>query len=573
MNDAGRTGANEESRLRVVMNAILAPHVVLDSVRDENGTVVDFVFTDANQAACDFNGLSYDELIGIRFLSQHPAAARAGLFGQFVQVVDTGEPLMLENWPYPQDLLGGEERRYDMRAAKIGDGLVHAWHDVTERYNDHAALEDFRLRLQAMLDATHMGIALVSPKTNVVHEANARFLELVGQTTAGVGVSGWLDLIHAGVRQEHEQGLSRLERGAIDHLHARKRHVRPDGTEVWLSISVSPVPTPEGQDRRYVVMLEDVSRECEGELLLQQTTDVLRLANDAAEIGVWSWDYRKGALQWDDRMCEFYDVPEGERESAPYHDFWRLGVHPDDLAEAEERQTRCIEERMPFTDDFRVVGRDGRIRYIHSAGVVEHDDAGHAIRMIGINQDVTLQSELEQQLRTANEELESIARVDALTGVPNRLAGLDRLHDEYARMRRTHSPFSVLVLDVDHFKLINDRYGHGAGDKALQRVASLLKNSLRQTDMLARFGGEEFIAILPDTGSAGASKVAETLRRAVESDASVPGGRLTVSIGVSVARSDDEDEMSAVSRADLRMYEAKEAGRNRVVTWSCSLAS
>lgn len=171
------------------------------------------------------------------------------------------------------------------------------------------------------------------------------------------------------------------------------------------------------------------------------------------------------------------------------------------------------------------------------------------------------------ELERANAELRHLSRHDVLTGVANRMAANERLHGEHLRLKRTGAPYTVLMVDVDHFKRINDSHGHDAGDQVLRRVARALGASIRASDFLARFGGEEFIVLLPETGQDAACKVAEKIREAVQSTTDLVAGTVTVtvSIGVASASAQDPDENTALKLADDRLYEAKAAGRNRVV--------
>jgi diguanylate cyclase (GGDEF)-like protein len=170
------------------------------------------------------------------------------------------------------------------------------------------------------------------------------------------------------------------------------------------------------------------------------------------------------------------------------------------------------------------------------------------------------------ELTAANRALERIAREDPLTGARNRLAAGERLREEFVRMKRTGQPYAVLLMDVDHFKRINDTFGHGAGDEVLRQLAHMLASSFRESDFLARFGGEEFLAILPATDLPGASASAEKIRAEMSARAIGAAGRVTISIGVALARPTDASEEEAVRRADAALYRAKRAGRNAVVT-------
>lgn len=170
------------------------------------------------------------------------------------------------------------------------------------------------------------------------------------------------------------------------------------------------------------------------------------------------------------------------------------------------------------------------------------------------------------ELVRTNEELHRISRRDPLTGLFNRLAAGERLHAEFARMKRSQHRYAVLLADIDFFKRVNDTYGHEVGDQVLQSVARVLQAHLRETDFLARFGGEEFLVILPDTHENAAREVAEKLRAAVEAADHATGQTTTLSLGLAMATPDDVHEDDAVRRADQYLYQAKHAGRNRVVS-------
>ena len=168
------------------------------------------------------------------------------------------------------------------------------------------------------------------------------------------------------------------------------------------------------------------------------------------------------------------------------------------------------------------------------------------------------------ELRRANEKLEQLARHDALTGLANRLYANERLREEFLRMKRTGCCYSVLMIDVDHFKRINDSYGHLIGDQTLRAIATTLRQSNREIDFVARFGGEEFLVILPSTTTEGAACVAEKIRAAVTDMDAGEIGRISVSIGVATASGADNTEEEAVQQADQCLYRAKLKGRNRV---------
>jgi diguanylate cyclase (GGDEF)-like protein len=161
-----------------------------------------------------------------------------------------------------------------------------------------------------------------------------------------------------------------------------------------------------------------------------------------------------------------------------------------------------------------------------------------------------------------------LAMRDELTGLPNRRAALEALDREWAATGRHEQPLSLLMLDLDHFKQINDRYGHPAGDAVIQQVADLLRTRLRGQDVAGRFGGEEFVIILPDTAPEGARALAEVLRAEIAEMVIDVGGqvvRITTSIGLyGVWPNEAESIPELIRRADAALYRAKAGGRNQV---------
>ena len=183
-----------------------------------------------------------------------------------------------------------------------------------------------------------------------------------------------------------------------------------------------------------------------------------------------------------------------------------------------------------------------------------------------LNERVRLMEDEGEHLRQRLREKHELAMRDALTGLYNRLAYQERLEQEFARWQRYGKSLVLMVLDVDRFKNINDSYGHKAGDKALKLIANQLQNNLRECDFLARFGGEEFVALMPETRLADAVGVGDKLRQAVEQCEFHYQGRqvpITVSAGMAELREGDTLD-SLFHRADSALYSAKAAGRNRV---------
>jgi diguanylate cyclase (GGDEF)-like protein len=178
----------------------------------------------------------------------------------------------------------------------------------------------------------------------------------------------------------------------------------------------------------------------------------------------------------------------------------------------------------------------------------------------------------------AQAKLEELAMRDELTGLHNRRYFFERLGEELGRARRHARPLALAMIDLDHFKLVNDQHGHWAGDRVLRRVAKLILENSRAHDTVARYGGEEMALILPETDQAGALALAEKLRAAVEAREFDIGRnepiRLTISLGLvclDTAGRENGDVDSAIKRADQALYRAKEAGRNRTALFEAQV--
>ncbi len=202
--------------------------------------------------------------------------------------------------------------------------------------------------------------------------------------------------------------------------------------------------------------------------------------------------------------------------------------------------------------------------------IVIFADSPAYFKQVGIEAFVAFSQLATVALQQANLKLmlEKMASFDHTTGLMNRRAFTEIIHREYAQSKRSGKPFSLLLMDLDRFKLINDNYGHETGDRILRGISETSRSTLRSCDWIGRWGGEEFLAILPDTDEAEAQAIAERLRESVDQFSIELNGQLikaTMSIGISSFPQDGETPDFLIRAADAALYEAKKTGRNRVV--------
>ncbi|MEQ8483156.1 MAG: diguanylate cyclase [Pseudomonadales bacterium] len=207
-------------------------------------------------------------------------------------------------------------------------------------------------------------------------------------------------------------------------------------------------------------------------------------------------------------------------------------------------------------------------RTYHVRGTRLEPEAPGAGQTVLVLRDITERLEAEGALRQVKQEMERLAHTDALTGLHNRRYFLRRMNEESERVKRHGHALSVLLLDLDHFKEINDTHGHDAGDRMLEQIARVIEASKRDSDVAARLGGEEFALLLPETSVDGALRLAERLRVLIAdttiSTVAAASVGLTTSIGVATVSPSTPSAAALLQRADRALYEAKRAGRNAV---------
>jgi diguanylate cyclase (GGDEF)-like protein/PAS domain S-box-containing protein len=251
-------------------------------------------------------------------------------------------------------------------------------------------------------------------------------------------------------------------------------------------------------------------------------------------------------------------------------------VHPEDRARATAHHEALLRGEPVTALTCRNLHKSGRHVWVETSWRPILNRSNKIVRLQAASRDVTERRENERQLEEAkaklqaqqerlidaNARLEALASLDALTGLKNRRAFEERLHEEIARARRSQESFALLLLDIDHFKHFNDSFGHPRGDDVLKSVARVLSRSVRDVDFIARHGGEEFAIILPDTDRDGAKLMGERLRVAIEENA-WDARPITISVGAA-AWTEGATAESLVDQADRALYRSKQAGRNIV---------
>ena len=236
--------------------------------------------------------------------------------------------------------------------------------------------------------------------------------------------------------------------------------------------------------------------------------------------------------------------------------FQKEGTDKEELSKIRE----ALEKKEPVRVTLRNFSKTGKEYWVDISILPLRNTEGKVTHFASIQRDITEYKKLEQDLQI-------LCRTDPLTTAANRRAFNEILSQEFSRFKRSQKEYALIMIDLDHFKSINDQHGHSVGDQVLIEVTERCKDNIRVHDILARLGGEEFCILLPYTDSDQAKKVAERLREKIEIKPIIVDGlrvKVTISVGISLVSTGDEDGHQAMERADQKLFQAKESGRNQI---------
>ncbi len=296
--------------------------------------------------------------------------------------------------------------------------------------------------------------------------------------------------------------------------------------------------------------------------LVSKNPDIFEFLQNGSLDGLWYWDLENPEIEWmNERFWELlgYDP----REKKPLAKEWQDLINPDDLKVAIDNfQKHCADSAHHYDQIVRYRHKNGKTIWVRCRGIAIRDEQGKPIRMLGAHNDLTDLMELKENLRI-------MANTDALTGLANRNSLKEHFAWVAKNLKRNPESLSLVMLDIDHFKNINDTYGHQIGDSVLMAVGSAIRQACRENDFPVRWGGEEFIVLLHGADADQSLLVAERFREYV-AKVNVIDKKISASVGVSTFLPSTTDISGQllnllVGAADKALYAAKTSGRDRVV--------
>ncbi len=342
---------------------------------------------------------------------------------------------------------------------------------------------------------------------------------------------------------------------------------KKDGTYLWARVSGD---TVKGSDE-VLWILVDITKRVELDFALQKREKQFLAINKLINLGHWEFDLETKTGKISDEMCRLLGLK--NRKSITYDEYISI-LHPDDREKVKNTLEILLSGENTYGLYLRFIINDNgkeKINYIYQKGMIVYDE-NNKIKITGASLDVSNIKRLEQKLEEQKKLFEYQAHHDYLTGLPNRpflMANLDHI---LKSAKRENKKVAIMFIDLDDFKLINDTLGHSQGDMFLKKIASLMKQNLRQSDILARLGGDEFIVILDDIEDENA--VLEVVKKFLKiSEKPIllrdKKSYAFMSIGVSIYPNDGEDGETLIRNADTAMYKAKSVyGKNTYLYYS-----
>ena len=419
-------------------------------------------------------------------------------------------------------------------------------------------------KFRSLLEAAPDAVVIVDWHGHV-KLINAQAERLFGASRKEIFGQNLTDLMPARMRGPHREHFKRFladpqprPMGSGADLYA----LRKDGVEVPVEISLGPLATDEGL--LVFAAIRDISARKQAEAALREVEERFRTAFDEAPVGM-ALASLDGRLQQVNRaLCEMTGYARAELEATTLEAI----IHPDDVdADRDARERLAGGDGTRYRAERRYVHASGQIVPVEASVAVVHGAAGDASHFLAQVYDMTERKHFEGQLRY-------LADHDPLTAMFNRRRFEHELERELMRAQRHGTIGAVLVIDIDHFKYVNDSLGHSAGDQLIARVGGIFQARLRATDVIARLGGDEFAVILPATDRSGAMLVADNLLAALRADDQMTNTagprRVTASIGIAPFGDGPVSSDDLLVEADIAMYDAKEAGRDRAALYSAA---
>ncbi len=433
-------------------------------------------------------------------------------------------------------------------------GIVVILNDITLLKEREYALREALLRQLAIFGNAPAGIILT--RDRIVEECNEHMADMLGaalEEVVGRTAEHWF-VSSARWAARGQEIYAAFSRG--ESYEYSEQFVRNDGSRFWCRVRGGAIDAANPVHGPAVFVLVDVTDQILAEAALREGREQMALVIRAAQSGIWDSNLVTQEISFSERFYEILGLPPDTPASriTPIMDL----VHPDDRKRVKSVFYKHVAHRVAIDEAFRMAHASGLWIWVRGQGQAQWDARGKATRFVGSITDIT-------EKRRQEEEIRRLALEDPLTGLPNRRLLEDRLERALSTAARNSEQVAVLLLDLDGFKEVNDEYGHAAGDALLKTVAGRLKSMVRDSDTVARTGGDEFVFIVRGIRHVDDTRrLAHKLLASISAPINVEGNLLRVgaSIGIALYPDNSLHPAQLVRLADAAMYQVKQSGRN-----------
>jgi diguanylate cyclase (GGDEF)-like protein/PAS domain S-box-containing protein len=517
-------------------------------LRGPKREILDFTIADLNERGAALLGSSRADIKGKRMIEVMPKMHSNGFLDKYKQVLATGLPLEEE---FEVDFLPDRDVRWlHHQIVPITEGVAVTARDITPRKEAELAMRKNQAELAAVNDASPLGL-LRADATGHCTYVNRTFEFITGLTREEALGDAWMRAVHPSDRAVLKAALKHMGETRLPYQDTL-RCIHPDGMIIWVSFKIAAMQV-DGKVYGYVGTVDDITHIRKSVNALRESEARLRTIADTLPAMVAYIDA--------DQVYRFHNVAyerEFNRTGMPVLGRTIRDTMGDErhaflepyIVRALAGETLTFEEDDTSAD----VERTFEVVYIPQL----YEDGGGVMGFHVMRQDITAQKREKQRLLR-------LSQIDALTGLTNRAGFLQKLHDTMLSHRENGDLMAVMYMDIDRFKPVNDTFGHSVGDSLLKAFSARLTHTMRASDTIARLGGDEFTIIMErihriDDAAALAAKIVTAMQTEFDLDGTVVS--ISASIGLAYFSGEDVSPAELLNRADVLLYEAKQAGRN-----------
>ena len=418
-------------------------------------------------------------------------------------------------------------------------------------------------QLQAVFEQAAVGMVIVENAQNRFAKVNRHFCEIVGYSAEELLQGSIHDITHPDDLRTDINHVERISAGIARESSWEKRYRKKDGTVIWARVFVTPLDPSEAKPTLRLGVIEEITERKRAEEALRWSETQLQAILESTADGILAVDNKGKMIKANRRFADLWHIPQSLMNAGDDRallDFV-MSQLSDPAAFLEKVQLLYASDTV---DTDTLAFKDDRVFERSSFPMIME---GVVIGRVWSFHDITKRRQMEEALRESENRYRELSIVDGLTQLYNSRHFYHQLKMEIDRADRYGQPLTMLLLDLDNFKIFNDSYGHVEGDRVLSRLGRVVKGCLRQSDSAYRYGGEEFTILLPMTTSAAGAVTAERIRTEFKSERFAPAPdqdvHMTVSIGLAQYKP-QEDVKTFVHRVDQLMYQGKKNGKNRV---------